>query len=768
MIEELKIAGCASYSAEGQNLTDLRKINFIYGANGSGKTSISRAIAAPADHPACAVRWANQRPLECLVYNADFVERNFRSSLPGIFTLGEHEASVLDQIEQARKVVADIEREISARNIVLNGKDGAPGKLGERAALRENIENECWKLKNRHDADFQAAFTGVRGSKASFCDKILSEWSSNKAAIHPLDDLKKRAAVIFEKGLTRESAFRVPDSAELTRLEVLPILAKKVVGQGDVDIAGLIDRLGNSDWVKQGIGYFAQSAPQCPFCQQDVEAHLAERIGNYFDEAYNRDIADIARLVAGYEAAGAAYLQSLASISQAGSRYINSDELTGLVERVTARLALNGQHIARKQKEPSAVVTLENNTELFAEVRELVTAANVAVAVHNRTVDDIGNQRAILTAEIWKCLLEEAMGVLDAYNASKTSVDAAISGVEASLKTKQGDLAKAQKTLRDLEKRITSVQPTVTEINALLTSFGFRGFKLATAGDQGNLYEIVRLDGSNAVRSLSEGEKTFVTFLYFYHLIRGSVTEFGMTSNRVIVFDDPVSSLDSDILFIVSSLIKRVFELCHARNSLIRQVFVLTHNIYFHKEVSFDPDRKRERRAHETFWIVKKIDDVSILESFEHNPIRTSYELLWSEVRNENRSNLTIQNTLRRILENYFKILGNMDKDKIIEKFEGRAKVICASLFSWVNDGSHSAHDDLYVSSDAATVESYLGVFRRIFEETGHTQHYHMMMGTEAVPTADVAQMEIAPTMPNNGQDAGICSSWSVDKLNRL
>lgn len=754
MIEELKIAGCASYSAEGQYVTGLRKINFIYGANGSGKTSISRVIAAPADHPACAIRWANQRPLECLVYNADFVERNFRSSLPGIFTLGEHDAAVLEQIEQARKDVADIERDISARNIVLNGKDGAPGKLGERAALRDNIENECWKLKNRHDADFQSAFAGVRSSKANFCDKILNEWASNQAAVHPLDDLKKRAAVIFEKGLTRESVIPVPDSTELTRLEALPILAKKVVGQGDVDIGGLIDRVGNSDWVKQGIDYFAQSSPQCPFCQQNVEADLAKRIGDYFDEAYNRDMADIARLVAGYEAAATAYLQALASISQNGSRYIGADQLIGLIERVTARLALNGQHIARKQKEPSAVITLEDNTDLFAEVRDFLIAANAAVVEHNGAVDDISNQRTNLTAEIWKCLVEEAKGILDAYHASKTAVDAAINGIEASQTTKRDNLNTAQQTLRDLEKGITSVQPTVTEINALLASFGFRGFRLATAGDQGNFYEIVRLDGSNAAQSLSEGEKTFVTFLYFYHLIRGSVSESGMTSDRVIVFDDPISSLDSDILFIVSSLIKRVFELSHAQNSLIRQVFVLTHNIYFHKEVSFDPDRKRELRAHETFWIVKKIDDVSTLQSFDHNPIKTSYELLWSEVRNENRSNLTIQNTLRRILENYFKILGNMDKDKIIEKFGGREKVICASLFSWVNDGSHSSHDDLYISSDAATVDANLAVFRRIFEETGHTQHYQMMMGTEAMPIANVTPIEITSPTPDYGQTA--------------
>lgn len=733
MIEEIKIAGCASYSDEGQHLNGLRRINFIYGANGSGKTTISRVIAAPDAHPSCTINWINQRPLECLVYNADFVERNFRPTFPGIFTLGERDAAMLDQIEQAGKNVEKFERNIAVLNIKLNGIGESPGELAESAALRKNIENDCWKIKTRFDADFQLAFADarVRGSKESFCNRILTEWASNKAVVHPLDDLKRRAAIIFEKGLGRENPIRVPDSGELTRLEASPILVKKIIGQGDVDVGALIDRLGNSDWVKQGIGYLTNSTPHCPFCQQEVTANLAKRISNYFDETYDRDITDIARLVAGYDAACNAYLQVLNDIAQTGSRYVDTDQLIRLKERVTARLALNGQLIARKQKEPSVPITLEDNTELFDEVRDFLTAANANVAKHNEAVDDIGNQRTKLTAEIWSFLLEEARGILETYDICKKRVDASISGIEAGLKKNRTDLIAAQKTLRDLEKSVTSIQPTVTEINGLLDSFGFHGFKLATSGDQANLYEIVRLDGSSAAKSLSEGEKTFVTFLYFYHLIRGSVSESGMTNNRVIVFDDPVSSLDSDILFIVSSLIKRVFELSNAQNSLIRQVFVLTHNIYFHKEVSFDPDRKRERRAHETFWIVKKINDVSTLESFDHNPIKTSYQLLWSEVRNENRSNHTIQNTLRRILENYFKILGNMDKDKIIEKFNGREKLICASLFSWVNDGSHSMHDDLYISSDTSTVDAYLGVFKRIFEETRHIQHYQMMMGIE-------------------------------------
>ncbi|MGZ7961135.1 AAA family ATPase [Pseudomonas aeruginosa] len=133
-------------------------------------------------------------------------------------------------------------------------------------------------------------------------------------------------------------------------------------------------------------------------------------------------------------------------------------------------------------------------------------------------------------------------------------------------------------------------------------------------------------------------------------------------------------------------------------------------------------------RSEETFWVVRKSHHSSRVEAHTSNPIVTSYELLWAEVRRADRSNLSIQNTLRRILENYFKILGGSDTDDICNLFEGREKVICRSLFSWVNDGSHFAHDDLYVAVDDAMVESYLNIFKAIFVKSGHLAHYKMMM----------------------------------------
>ena len=130
---------------------------------------------------------------------------------------------------------------------------------------------------------------------------------------------------------------------------------------------------------------------------------------------------------------------------------------------------------------------------------------------------------------------------------------------------------------------------------------------------------------------------------------------------------------------------------------------------------------------------------VSKVDKHPTNPIKTSYELLWAGVRKPDRPNLAIQNTLRRILESYFKILGGIELDQLCAMFEGRQKIICNSLCSWVHEGSHYAHDDLYVSIDDSTVDNYLKVFRAIFKQSGHAAHYEMMMGDAFVEEPAIA-----------------------------
>ncbi|MDE3164719.1 MAG: AAA family ATPase [Acidobacteriota bacterium] len=156
----------------------------------------------------------------------------------------------------------------------------------------------------------------------------------------------------------------------------------------------------------------------------------------------------------------------------------------------------------------------------------------------------------------------------------------------------------------------------------------------------------------------------------------------------------------------------------------------LTHNVHFHKEVTFHPNRSADHKMNdETFWTIRKTGLHSTVESHANNPVKTSYELLWAEVRQPGLLNHTIQNTMRRILEGYFKVFGGVDPKRICDKFEGKDKLICNSLFSWVNCGSHGFDDNLFVSSDGPALDTYLTVFRRIFKKTGHLAHYKMMMG---------------------------------------
>ncbi|MFZ6680499.1 AAA family ATPase [Undibacterium sp. Tian12W] len=193
------------------------------------------------------------------------------------------------------------------------------------------------------------------------------------------------------------------------------------------------------------------------------------------------------------------------------------------------------------------------------------------------------------------------------------------------------------------------------------------------------------------------------------------------------------------MLFIVSSLIRTLFDDMRNNRGQVKQIFILTHNVYFHKEVCFNAVQPKgkdkiktgkdaQKSLKPTYWVVRKDAAGPHIEFHDKNPINTSYDLLWKEIAREVPNPLTIQNSMRRILEHYFKILGGIDFDDLCEKFEGQDKIVCRSLLSWVNDGSHYSHDDVHYSFGDDVIKAQLEIFKRIFEETNHLPHYNMMI----------------------------------------
>ena len=88
---------------------------------------------------------------------------------------------------------------------------------------------------------------------------------------------------------------------------------------------------------------------------------------------------------------------------------------------------------------------------------------------------------------------------------------------------------------------------------------------------------------------------------------------------------------------------------------------------------------------------------------------------------------------MRRILEYYFKTLGNLVNNDVYDKINGEDRFICHSLLALENSQSHGFIDDTVNSTpDEDTLRRYLVVFRKIFEVHGSLSHYNMMMGLDS------------------------------------
>ena len=71
MIRTIQIKSTATFNDSGVEVPELKKVNFFYGANGSGKTTISNFLYNPDDSKfsSCKLEWLHDLKLKTLVYN---------------------------------------------------------------------------------------------------------------------------------------------------------------------------------------------------------------------------------------------------------------------------------------------------------------------------------------------------------------------------------------------------------------------------------------------------------------------------------------------------------------------------------------------------------------------------------------------------------------------------------------------------------------------------------------------------------------------------
>lgn len=740
MIQSVELRNSPCFDSAGVTLGPLTAFNFVFGGNGSGKTTISRALADNARFPGTSVSWGGTAVSRTVrVYNLDYVRSTFGAAdadLPGVFLLGAASREVHAEISEVETQLELLENQMVTWTASLGDANLGTGKLGQVKSIRDELAEAGWQRRDSVPAELQVMFEGFRGSKAKFLDQVLSVSAAHDSTDGDLESLVSEATSVFDA-----TAIRVDPLVPLSFPSVhgsigADLFGVPVVGSSDVAIAALIEELRNSDWVRQGRDFLGEANGLCPFCQQPAPHDLAEQLSEYFDARYTEQLNKLQAFSDWYGQSRDSARAHLDQILAQQLPQLEESRFSAARARLDLVIEENARVAQAKIEQPSSVLELVDVVELVAELNSVIAKANIKIDEHNALVDNRAQAGVALVARAWRSFVRGALAAeVASYEARITGETVAIKSLKEKIDLAAAEIREKRSRLRELQSQVTSSLPIITEINRLLESVGFYSFHLAESRAVADGYELVRADGSRVDDTLSEGERTFITFLYFCHQLQGIHLDPSESAALVAVIDDPISSLDSDILFVVSSLVRRLMTRIRNGDGRVEQLVLLTHNVHFHKEVTYV--RNGEPTTGRSFFVVKKRagQNSELVSCGERNPVRTVYKSLWDEVAkarlSPDEASIGIQNVMRRILENYFRILGSINDEAVVAYFEGEQQLVCRSLLGWVNEGSHSIIEELDFSPTEASTRVFLDVFELIFVHSGNQGHYDMMIASD-------------------------------------
>ena len=729
-------------------------INFFYGRNGAGKSTIARTIRANDPN---SVQWRDGRPAadyDVLVYDTAFIAANFENydNLPGVFTIAEENIAVQNQIKEKSAGRKKLLEQHSTCEEDLEAKESAM----EQALT--DYQQACWEHTKELRKVFDSAIIGKK-TKNLFAAEILSTTPVN----HNYGELVTLYQTVYFGSGDSFPLFTKASRGTYATLPGFELIGKPIFSSSETPFSSFINALNATDWVRHGHAIFGgRTDGKCPYCQQRLPANFEQEIAKCFDTNYTEDIAAIAEFQAVYESEMTNILQTLQKNLEKVLPDLQLDDYRMKLQLLSNAITINLQRIATKIKEPTTIAALEDTDTLLIELGSIIDELNRRIQANNVVVSHIKTEKLKCKQCVWELLAFSLKDTVADYHGKTKKLDAEITALQKKLEGIVKDGRKIAGEISDLNKQVVNTEAAIAGINALLHDSGFQGFSLRAKEGVRNVYEVIRPNGKPADR-LSEGERNFIAFLYFYHIVRGSQRS-DSVKDKIVVIDDPVSSMDSGALFIVSALVREMIEVCFnntdyrgnvVEGDYIKQIFILTHNVYFHREITY---HQVQRYKSVSFFIIRKSDNISSItpcirrnsmiptEHENYNPVQNSYAALWDELK-EVSSPITAMTVIRRILEYYFLQLCGYEgadiRKEVLEKEENRKKFIdqtesgqpdytryhlASSMLSYINN-STGITDGLNFVEDCMDAEQYKTVLRIIFEAMHQEQHYNMMMG---------------------------------------
>lgn len=749
-------------------LSDFGRFNVIYGWNGVGKTSMSNIfrhlqnkavltegdVEIQVDQTPVAGKDFDQAALPAVrVFNRDTIDRNvFELSgqqFPPVFYLGEDSVEKQIQIEQMQKQHAqhkESESKMSRANI--DAKATLEALCAEEAKGIKNLLTVAGggPYNNYNSANFKADIKAL--SLKDHKPILLTESEQQNY-------LSLKETKIMERIPAPSLPF--PDFVDLTA-RTNELLERSLISS---TIAELVDNPRISNWVSTGVHLHVgeHASEMCRFCAQPLPKERVAQLEAHFNDEFMRFQHALDALMREVENAMSFEERFRTPPKEALYRGFRKDyesardTLSQSTKTLRLSLAVLQRALKAKRDDPFKPMELSKfisgdgssdypvgTIERIFQVAMAGTAAFSAavgqgafeklseiVDKHNQRTDHFDQDIKEAREKLAQNELVRSFGVWS----DKSSV---VAGTQDSAEKERDKAIELARKISDLEREIRQHRRPADELNVEVAAY--LGRDELRFHVEKNGYRITR--GGQPAVHLSDGERTAIAFLYFLKSLSG--TDFDLATGTVVI-DDPVSSLDANSIFSAFGFMKE-------RTQTAGQLFVLTHNFTFFRQVrnwyyNMDGQKKKEtetrKRPAKFFMLTSTFIDgqrtarLGALDSFLHR-YESEYHYLFKRVYEEANKgavpNLeayyTMPNIARRLLESFLAFRVPDRSGELYEKLQSTAYDIHKKTrilrflhtFSHFDQIAQPEHD---MSVLAETPE----VLRDVLDLMKHCDHEH-------------------------------------------
>ena len=626
MIHELDIAHFGSFDGfvwrtsirdtPGNNVQSFKKLNIIYGRNYSGKTTLSRVFRSLEKGE---IPWGYDRPnfmlrgdqgdvshqqlaghaYDIRVYNRDFVAENLSfltdqrgGNIQTFAIVGSENIALTERISALLGSLGSVEEKRGARYEAEQASQNHL-KASKRARDASEALDELLRRQANDVIKKDRAF-GHAGYNIDSIKADISFVTDNKFEVLTEADRSSYVALLKEDALPEIRA----SASFRSRLDALfdeatPLIDAAI--EPTRPLQDLLDDAALESWARDGIGHHKGKREDCAFCRQKLPANLWQTLTEHFNlasETLGAAIDTCSEKIR-VELQSMAWMPELESsqfyVTERPAFETAKAELMKSIDSYKTDLQKLADALASRRASLFRIGRLPLREFDEAAAEAATRSFNSVVAANNVRSTTLNKDKEAARLALRRSKVAEFLSTLDLPG--KEAQIRQLREKSADAKTAADEARQAQRAIEQEIKQLEAQQKDerkgAERVNTLLNHyFGHGGVRLEAVDDAASVgvrFQIMR--GNQPAFNLSEGEGSLIAFCYFMAKLD---TLNGSGKDLIVYIDDPISSLDSNHVFFVYSVIEQL--LCAPNRKAdgtevhrYKQLFVSTHNLDFLK-----------------------------------------------------------------------------------------------------------------------------------------------------------------------------------------